>query len=624
MTQEETAASRSMQPGVVRRFLDQPYIRLIREHLGRDTRTILLMGIASGLSNGAIVAIINAGSSSRSRGDGEMLRYVLMFVVAVIAFLYSSNYLLTKSVTHSEGLVQNFRASIADRIRRSELCVFDELETTQVYVTLSDNTNHISQAALPIFNACGSVVMLAFCVAYIFTISPLAFVLTVAITILIAVIYMQVSEKVEGLFGSAYSSEKQYFHLVQQLLGGIKEVKMSARRGRDLYDAFIVPNAVDATTHKVAANALHVRNFLNTRMFIFFITGSFVFGLPMFEGIQNEAIMSLTAVALFMFGPIGNVVEAIPLLARANVAVTKLYDLEQHLAVTELQAEERSTLPSVSSLRLEGAAFSYRDRSGEASFTVGPIQMEMRAGEVTFLVGGNGSGKSTLLKMLSNLYPLEAGQVLLDGTPITPQMRAWAREHFSAIFSDFHLFDRFYGMRDTDPALVRKLLEEMRLSHKTDFSDEKFGDIELSTGQRKRLALIVSLLEDRPIYIFDEVASDQDPDFRNYFYHEVLGRLKAQGKILLVVSHDREFFPVADRIYRLDYGQLAEHEASAQNGALPAAKQVSAAAVADTADAREGDNAGSANDGTEGGATTDAAQRQTGPAGRKPGGKRKR
>ncbi len=563
MAQQETDPTAGYPMGMIQRFLNQPYIKLIRENLGVDSRNIILMGLASGLSNGAIVAIINSGASSHNRGEDELVRYVLMFSVAVIAFLYSSNYLLTKSVTHSEGIVRSFRENIADRIRKSELCAFDELETTQVFVTLSDNTNHISQAALPIFNACGSIVMLGFCLSYIFTISPIAFLLTIGVTLLIALIYMQVSSKVEYLFGCAYSSEKSYFHLVQQMLHGIKEVKMSSVRSKDLYESFIVPRAVEAQTHKVAANALHVRNFLNTRMFVFVITACFVFGLPVFEMIKNEEIMSLTAVALFMFGPIGNVVEAIPLLAQANVAVTKLHELESYLAVTETPdpVKDRPVLSKVNALELKKAAFSYRDRAGEPTFTVGPLDLHLEAGKITFLIGGNGSGKSTLLKMLSSLYPLDQGKMQLHDTEIKPEMRSWAREHFSTIFSDFHLFDKFYGMRSTAPEDVLEWLEKMRLSNKTSFKDEQYTDLELSTGQRKRLALIISLLEDRPIYIFDEVASDQDPEFRSFFYHDVLAGLKKKGKLLLVVSHDREFFDVADKIYRLDYGRLKKENA---------------------------------------------------------------
>jgi putative ATP-binding cassette transporter len=162
--------------------------------------------------------------------------------------------------------------------------------------------------------------------------------------------------------------------------------------------------------------------------------------------------------------------------------------------------------------------------------------------------------------MITCLYPLEAGSLRIGDMDVTPEYRAYAREHFAAVFSDFHIFDRFYGLQHIPPEKVNALIEQMRLSHKTRYTDGRFTNIELSTGQRKRLALITALLEDRPVYIFDEVASDQDPEFRAYFYKDILGQLRAQKKIILVVSHDREFFGMADRVYRLDYGKLSSTE----------------------------------------------------------------
>ena len=174
------------------------------------------------------------------------------------------------------------------------------------------------------------------------------------------------------------------------------------------------------------------------------------------------------------------------------------------------------------------------------------------------LLGPNGSGKSTLLKMITGLYPLDKGTLMIGGVPVSPGNRQTAREHYSSIFSDFHLFDYLYGMRDIKPLEVNTLLRTMKLEFKTVFGEGAFSRIDLSTGQRKRLALIVSLLEDRPIYIFDEVAADQDPQFRAFFYNDILGELRKRNKIILVASHDAEYFDTADKVYRLDYGRIVD------------------------------------------------------------------
>ena len=75
-------------------------------------------------------------------------------------------------------------------------------------------------------------------------------------------------------------------------------------------------------------------------------------------------------------------------------------------------------------------------------------------------------------------------------------------------------------------------------------------------GQRKRIAMVVALLEDRPLYIFDEWAADQDPEFRHYYYEQLSPRPQAPRKNRLAISHDDRYFHCADRVVTLDYGTV--------------------------------------------------------------------
>ncbi len=110
--------------------------------------------------------------------------------------------------------------------------------------------------------------------------------------------------------------------------------------------------------------------------------------------------------------------------------------------------------------------------AGARSFTLGPIDLTIRPGELLFLVGGNGSGKTTLGKLLAGLYAPETGEVRLDGVPVT----------------------------DT----TREYLQRLELSHKVTIEGGILSTTALSQGQRKRLALLAAYLEDRPVYLFDE------------------------------------------------------------------------------------------------------------------------
>ena len=101
-------------------------------------------------------------------------------------------------------------------------------------------------------------------------------------------------------------------------------------------------------------------------------------------------------------------------------------------------------------------------------------------------------------------------------------------------------------------------LERLGLAPVVTVRGSTFSTLDLSQGQRRRLALLGALLEDRPICIFDECAANQDPAFKQMFYQELLPELRAAGKALLVISHDENHFDIADRVIRLQDGRVFE------------------------------------------------------------------
>ncbi len=193
----------------------------------------------------------------------------------------------------------------------------------------------------------------------------------------------------------------------------------------------------------------------------------------------------------------------------------------------------------------------------DAGFMLGPIDLTVRSGELIFIVGSNGSGKSTLAKLITGLYTPQSGEILLDGLPVNETNIEWYRQHFATTFADVYLFDRYLGLEDrqSDPE-INRYLKEFQLDRKVSVTNGILSTIDLSQGQRKRLALLTAFLEDRPIYLFDEWASDQDPTFREIFYARMLIELKERGKLVIVITHDDRYFHLADRILKLNYGRV--------------------------------------------------------------------
>jgi putative ATP-binding cassette transporter len=310
---------------------------------------------------------------------------------------------------------------------------------------------------------------------------------------------------------------------------------------------------------------LFSNNIIFVEMIFVLLLGAVAFVLPVIATSFSGSATKIVAAILFFFGPLSNVVLMIPMLAQVNVTIDNLQRLEAKLdeALAKSAGNEAAPLVDLSSfraIRFEGVCFTYRDQDGNATFEVGPVDGEVRRGEILFLVGGNGSGKTSFLKLFTALYSPAQGTIRVDDVGIGPANIQSYRNLFSAIFSDFYLFDKLHGLSAATPERVNALLEVMELSHKTAFSDGRFTNTHLSTGQRKRLALVVACLEGKPVYVFDEVAADQDAHFRSYFYETLLPELKNSGKTVVVVTHDDRYFHLADRVFGMDYGKLTEIE----------------------------------------------------------------
>jgi putative pyoverdin transport system ATP-binding/permease protein len=256
-------------------------------------------------------------------------------------------------------------------------------------------------------------------------------------------------------------------------------------------------------------------------------------------------------------------VQSIPILLNANVAAGRIDRLEQALQET-LVVEERRTITApkrFERVEMRNIEFRYTDRFSDTVFKIGPIDFTLQHGELVFITGGNGSGKSTFLRVLSGLYPPDSGEVLLDGQPVTDANRDEYRGLMSAIFFDYHLFQRLYGIADADPSDVNRLMTQFRLADKTSLSDGEFRTLDLSGGQRRRLALIVSLLEKRPIMLLDEWTAEQDPEFRLKFYDELLPDMMRAGATIVVITHDDRYLDelhLPARRIKMDYGRIVE------------------------------------------------------------------
>ena len=343
------------------------------------------------------------------------------------------------------------------------------------------------------------------------------------------------------------------------LVVGTKELKLNRKR-REAFLSQQLDLASAAIQHygiKGNAIAMAVSNWGQILFFIFI--GLLLFVTPLLLNVPQQVLIGYTLAVLFMIAPLTMVLNQIPALERAFLAAQRIEELGVTLDSTVAESMSQTPVQSTSWRRLElvNVTHTYRQENSIEEFQLGPINLTFEPGELIFLIGGNGSGKTTLIKLLTGLYEPQSGEIRVDDRPVTFEARDDYRQRFAAVFFDFYLFDRLFGLEATDlDAESQKYLDLLQLSNKLEIKDGKLTTVDLSQGQRKRLALLNAYLEDRPIYVFDEWAADQDPQFKNIFYYELVPDLKARGKTVFVISHDDRYFDVADRVIKLESGKL--------------------------------------------------------------------
>lgn len=531
--------------------------RFLREEPKSTWKLVGIMAGASGLANGALLGIINGGAAAASASSAK-LQYLALFVVAMVIFCYAKRVSMTASIRTIEDMLQRVRVRIIQKLRVSGLENVERFGKGDVYTKISQDTMTISQSAFFLVNIAQSAIMVVCCLLYIAWLSPWAFVVTVAAVVLAITIYWGHRQGLMEDMNEMSAKEADLVDAVSHMLDGFKEIRVNTRKNDAVYARY--GELVDESKAlKVKANDTFTIEIMFSQIFFYLLIATIVFILPQFIPTYNVVVIKTTAAILFIVGPLDMIATTAPLVARSNAALKNLFDLED--VIDQIPAEvstfaEKSRFEGFRRIRTEGLQYTYRDGKGGGLFSVGPVDLEFQRGEIVFFVGGNGCGKTTLMKMLTGLYHAESGKIFVDDEWIDSTAMQDYRELFSPIFSDFHLFDRLYGLEGVEPVRVMNLLKEMEIADKTKFDQGRFTQLKLSTGQRKRLALVATLLEDRDIYLFDEWAADQDPHFRRYFYETILPDLKKRGKLVLAVSHDDRYWSLADRVVKLEYGRI--------------------------------------------------------------------
>lgn len=535
-------------------------VELLRGEISANPKRFVVMAGLAGLSNAMVLGIINSAAGHVT--DELNVRELVMFAAAIGLYLTSQKYITGFSAREVEMVMHRLRLRILSKLVRTDLLTLERLGRADVHAAMVRDTQTISQSAGLIVMAVQSSILIVFAMLYLLILSRTAFFLAVGFVVAATVYHRQRIAGLEAELKRANDLETVMIERVGEVLSGFKEVKMSPARRDDLTQA-VESSSAEAAQVKAATGASAANEYVVAQALIYILLGVMVFITPIFSHIEPSVVTKITTVILFIVGPLGMMMQSLPALARSNAAAAAILDLDARLAqgagegTAETAQAQGPVLPPMESIALHHARFVHEDAQAQSSFILGPVNVVIERGQIVFINGGNGSGKSTLVKMLLGLYPLHEGTLRLNGRPVDSGELSAYREQFSAIFSDFQLFRTLYGLQNPDRMKCTELLELFELAAKVRLNGNRFDTVDLSSGQRKRLALVAALLEDRPVIVLDEWAADQDPEFRRKFYRELLPLLKQQGKTIIAVTHDDNYYDVADRRITLSEGRVA-------------------------------------------------------------------
>lgn len=547
---------------------------------------IVLLGMLSGLANTLVLFLITTSFYS-PMSLGYLLFY---FALAYALFAVGNKIVATKMIRMTNNITLDLRIDLINKIMSSQYENFEGLHDGRIFTTLNGDTAVLAGSANMVIGGITHSITAISAFVYLATISFSATLVVAAVMILLGGYYYWISQISRRYLEEARDTQNVYMSLLNSLIKGYKELSLHFRKKKE-YREDLLDSCIKFREKSVAAAIKFLNSNIIGNSFIMIILGVISIVVPrVLVDINTLTLISFIMVLLYVIGPINGLLHLIPGVTKLKVSWDRIKSFINDLnlqigneSVEELirklnaadpadrlrfdDHRQQEKVTAVESLKVEGLIFKYESGDeDEEGFALGPIDLEVRRGEILFIVGGNGSGKTTLAKLLTGLYLPRQGRITVNGRAMNDGQLG---EYYSTVFSDYHLFKKIYevntGVKQTE---IQHYLRLFSLAGKVSVQENEYSTLNLSGGQKKRVALIQCFLEDSPIYLFDELAANQDPEFRKFFYRELLLKMKEDGKIVIAITHDDNYFDVADKIIKLSLGQIGPPDKS-----LPTGKQ---------------------------------------------------
>ncbi|MFJ1571345.1 ABC transporter ATP-binding/permease protein YojI [Pseudomonas fluorescens] len=530
-------------------------LRLLKPFWPLVTVSIVL-GMVGGLSITVLLATINNALNSEAGLTGNVVAaFAGLCLLALCCSILSD----MSSNRVGQYIIRRLRLELGEKVLSAPIAQIERYRSHRLIPVLTHDIDTISDFAFVFAPLAISLTVTLGCLGYLAMLSwPMFLMMLVAIAIGCTAQFVAQNKGLKGFLAARDEEDNLQKHY-RAIADGAKELRIHRPRRQRMFTQRIRESASLICRKQIES----VNIFIVAKTFgsmLFFVVIGLALAMQAYWPDSNKAVMSgFVLVLLYMKGPLEQLIANLPIVSRAQIAFRRIAELSETFSSPEphlLLDAPANPAQAVHELELRDVRYAFPVVDGATPFALGPVNLKIRQGDIVFIVGENGCGKTTLIKLLLGLYEPQQGEIRLNGQAVTAQNRDDYRQLFTTIFADYYLFDDLVQGDGDLPADAARYLERLEIAHKVSIRDGAFTTTDLSTGQRKRLALVNAWIEERPVLVFDEWAADQDPTFRRIFYTELLPDLKRLGKTIIVISHDDRYFDVADQLVRMDSGKV--------------------------------------------------------------------
>ncbi|BFM50690.1 multidrug ABC transporter permease/ATP-binding protein [Marinomonas sp. THO17] len=516
---------------------------------------VIFLSMVSALLTVGVIAFIQYKLLSQAQLTLDILwQFFLLLAVLLVTAT------VAQMALHKLGhqFVFNKRCQLIKQLINTDIEQIERIGSARLLASLSTDIRNVTFAFVHLPELIYGIVLCFLALGYLAFLSPALFAVSISLLAFTGILGFGLVNKIAYHITQVREFDDKLYQDYQSFIEGRKELSLNPGRAKRYFNDEFKENAQTYRNQVTRADVLNgfAANIANV-IVLALIGLNYYLALGL-NWATFDVASSFALIILFMRTPLMSAVGSIPTLVTANISMQKLENLS--LSANDSLDDQPTETSTFSQLRLQQVVYEYPADGDDQPFQVGPIDFSVNKGEILFIIGGNGSGKSTFANLLTGLYRPHSGQFFLNEKAIALDKWQDYRRQFSAVFSDFYLFHQITDGdgNNIDNAKIDEWMSLLEMTHKVSHQDGYLSDTRYSQGQRKRLALLMAVSEKRGCLLLDEWAADQDPTFRRTFYEDLLPLLKARGVTVIAITHDDKYFAAADKIFKMDLGQLCE------------------------------------------------------------------